>query len=236
MLLLLMPPSISAQGVDIVIDGDMDDWLGVPNALNDSADDVPWINLVGVQIVNDSEYLYYRMLYSGRVEYDLLWANLTVRNMANDVFVVMAFVSVGFTQEDTWVFAGTDLDNPYNNNSIPEPIAYNQGWAKVDNETYTSIEFKITLASISSGNMSNVEKLDMVFWHYDTFSAGLGLLQDEGYDRAPDTGFFTYYPGEGISLTPVENQPINETTTNQVPLVLVPSAIILLIMRRRSSQ
>ncbi len=233
-----MTPYASAQGVDIAIDGNMDDWIGIPNALNDTADDVQWINLVGVQIVNDSDYLYFRMLYSGRVEYDLLWANLTVRNMANDVFVVMAFVSVGFTQEDTWVFAGTDLDSPYNNNSVPEPIAYNPGWAKVDSTTYTSIEFKITLASISSGNMSTIGELDMVFWHYDTSAANLGLLQDEGYDRAPDKGFLTYYLGESASLTPVGGNTkdfSDISTTNQAPLLLVPSAVILLILRRRQS-
>ena len=224
----------------------MSDWDGIPNAITDNATDVHWINLVSVQIVNDSTYIYFRMSYSGSTESNLLWAIATVRNVAGDVFVIMAFVSD--SQEDSWVYQGVDLNYPYNyrnGSEVPDAIEHNGGWAKVDETNYTSIEFKVTMDALSSGNASNLASLDMVFWHYDTFSASLSLADAVTEDRAPDTGFYTYNSTKNVervitstSTTSTSTTSTSTTSTSTaqlaLPVLILPLFILPLLQRKKA--
>lgn len=206
----------------------MSDWDNIPNLVNDSKTDVPGMNLIGAQVVNDTDFLFIRMIYAGAYEYPLLWGNVTLRNSAEDVFVLMAFVSTDFTQQDTWIFPGTDIDNPRNDPSQPETYTQYLNYSAVSLD-YTSIEFKIPLADIDSGNPANMAEIDLVFWHFDAFQASLSLSYATENDRAPDTGFVTYYPGLGpgeIDETIESKLDLIDTTTSTPTNTSTPSPII----------
>lgn len=239
-LILMNSKFILAQTpVTINIDGDMSDWEGIPNLVNDSSDDVPGMNLIGAQVTNDTTYLYIRMSYANAYEYPLLWGNVTVRNQAEDVFILMAFVATDNTQQDTWVFPGISLNSSLNSQSAPlDDYTQHLGFAKVA-PTYDSIEFKIPLSDIDSNNSTNLSELDFVFWHYDAFSAGLQLNQVT-QDRVPDEGYATYYSNgsSGQTLVESDNTSSNadDSNVNYILLIGPFSLLTVVSFRRRKNQ
>lgn len=168
------------------------------------------------------------MIYAGAYEYPMLWGNVTLRNSAEDVFILMAFVATDKTQEDTWVFPGTDINDPRNDPSQPETYTQHLKYAAVSAD-YTSIEFKIPFVDIDSGNPANLADIDLVFWHFDAFQASLSLSFATENDRAPDTGFSTYYPGLGPGELEQPIDYIDTTTSTFVPLSILWFAGILII-------
>ena len=197
----------------VIIDGDMSDWENIPSLVNDSGSDVPGMNLIGAQVSNDSDFLYIRMTYANGYEFPLLWGNVTLRNQADDVFVLMAFVSTDGSQEDTWVFPGISLETSLNSQtaSFDDYSTYPQ-YAKMASDN-VSIEFKIPFSDIDSGNSSNLSELDFVFWHFDAFQAEFQLNQASIEDRAPDTGFVTYFTNPVVQSS-TSDSPSSSSTSS----------------------
>ena len=54
---------------EIVIYGNMTDWRYISNLVNDSKNDVPGMNLIGAQVVNNTDFLFIRMIYAAAYEY-----------------------------------------------------------------------------------------------------------------------------------------------------------------------
>lgn len=213
--------------ITIIIDGDMSEWDAVASLVNDSADDVPGMNLIGAQVSNDTEFLFIRMTYSNAYDFPLLWGNVTVRNQAEDVFVLMAFVSTDGSQEDTWVFPGISLNTSQNSKTaaIDDYTQYLQH-AKMAADN-ASIEFKVPLGAIDSGNSSNLIELDFVFWHFDAFQASLQLFQATEEDRAPDSGYVTYFsnPKDQVSITTTSDSSSESTdTTTSMTTSAIPTS------------
>ena len=205
----------------------MSDWDAVASLVNDSADDVPGMNLIGAQVSNDTEFLFIRMTYSNAYDFPLLWGNVTLRNQAEDVFVLMAFVSTDGSQEDTWVFPGISLNTSQNSKTaaIDDYTQYPQH-AKMAADN-ASIEFKVPMIDIDSGNSSNLAELDFVFWHFDAFQASLHLFQATEEDRAPDSGYVTYFsnPKDQVSVTTTSDSSSESTdTTTSMTTSTIPTS------------
>jgi hypothetical protein len=226
----------------ILIDGYFDDWVAIPPILEDPPDDTEWMNIEKAWLTNDSEFLYFRIFYSQKTEYLLLWSNITCRLDNGSVYLLSAFCSApddsgARGQEDTWILDAESLDNPITGGW--DFFAQFPKTAKMDDhDTAQNIEFKIPLDVLGHPKF-----VDLVFWHWDAFRASSALkhlifyasklpIQTEPMDRAPDSGYVTYLLNGSSSSGSSGSAQIGETSetsdSKQTDLPLIPFLLILL--------
>jgi hypothetical protein len=167
------------QSSSIVIDGNMSDWQGVPRLLNDTIGDPGLgLDIDGAYVTNDAEFIYFRVDYVNSSGFQMLWSNVTVRNNEGELFVVMAWWTTG----SNGVFVGEGVSLTETCASSVLVVDYFNADYVAMSEDGKSIEFKIRLADVNASSY-----LDGVFW--ESIPAGVVV------DKAPDSGYVTYYLG-----------------------------------------